>query len=77
MAAVISAAELMQQGAFEAARDPNSKVTAAEAQAKAELEIKKAGVEAFSFNPDASPEEKAAQAAAVSDDFAYICVVLY
>ena len=65
MAAVVSAAELKQQGAFEAAADPNSTVTAADAQAKAELESKKAGVGAFSFNPDASPEEKAAQARAV------------
>ena len=66
MAAVVSAAELKQQGAFEAAADPNSSVTAADAQAKAEFESKKAGVQAFSFNPDASPEEKAAQARAVS-----------
>ncbi len=65
MAAVVSAAELKQQDAFEAAADPNSTITAADAQAKAELESKKAGVGAFSFNPDASPEEKAAQARAV------------
>ena len=66
MAAGVSVPELKQERAFEAARDPNRNVTAADAQAKAELESKKAGVEAFSFNPDASPEEKAAQARAVS-----------
>lgn len=66
MAAVVSAAELKQQGAFEAAADPNSTVSAADARVTAELESKKAGVGAFSFNPDASPEEKAAQARAVS-----------
>ncbi|KAI9743091.1 MAG: hypothetical protein M1818_003386 [Claussenomyces sp. TS43310] len=62
MATAASAAELKQEGAFEAARDPNSSVTADDARVKAELESKRAGVEAFSFNPDASPEEKAAQA---------------
>jgi hypothetical protein len=66
MATAAAEAELKQQGAFEAAADPNSNVTAADAQAKAELESKKAGVQAFSFNPDASPEEKAAQARSVS-----------
>ena len=64
--AAASAAELKQQGAFEAAADPNRTVTAEDARAKAELESKRAGVEAFSFNPDASPEEKAEQARAVS-----------
>jgi hypothetical protein len=66
MATAAAVAELKQQGAIEAAQDPNSPVTAADAQAKIELESKKAGVQAFSFNPDASPEEKAAQARSVS-----------
>lgn len=58
--------ELKQQGAVEAAHDPNSSVTAEDAQAKIVNESKKAGVSAFMFDPDASPEEKAAQARAVS-----------
>jgi hypothetical protein len=59
--------ELKQQGAVEAARDPNSSVSAEDAQRKIVQESKKAGVEAFTFNPDASPEEKAAQARAVGN----------
>lgn len=66
MATAAAEAELKQQGALEASRDPNSTVTAADAKAKLELESKKAGAQAFSFNPDASPEEKAAQARSVS-----------
>lgn len=61
-----SAAELKQQGAFEAARNPESSVTADDARKKAEYETKKAGVQALSFDPNATPEEKAAQARAVS-----------
>jgi hypothetical protein len=61
-----SAAELKAQGVVEAAQDPNSSVTADDAQQKIVTESKKAGVAAFTFNPDASPEEKAAQARAVS-----------
>jgi hypothetical protein len=60
-----SAAELKAQGVVEAAQDPNSSVTADDAQQKIVTESKKAGVAAFTFNPDASPEEKAAQARAV------------
>lgn len=66
MATPAAEAELKQQGAFEAARDPKSSVTAADAEAKALTESKKAGVPAFTFNPNATPEEKAAQAKAVS-----------
>ena len=66
MSTASAAHELKQQGAVEAARDPNSAVTAADAQKKIVEESKKAGVPAFDFNPDASPEEKAAQARAVS-----------
>ena len=61
-----SAAELKTQGVVEAAQDPNSSVTADDAQQKIVTESKKAGVPAFTFDPDASPEEKAAQARAVS-----------
>lgn len=61
-----AAAELKQEGAFEAARDPNSTVTSEDAQRKALEESKKAGAAAFQFDPDASAEEKAKQAKAVS-----------
>lgn len=61
-----STAEIKTQGAVEMANDPNSSVTADDAQRKMVEESRKAGVEAFTFNPDASPEEKAAQARAVS-----------
>ena len=57
--------ELKQQGAFEAARDPKSPVSAKDAEDKALTESKKAGVAAFTFDPDATPEQKAAQAKSV------------
>lgn len=60
-----SAGELKQQGAIEAAADPNSSVTADDAQRKMVEESKKAGVTAFTFDPDASPEEKKRQTKAV------------
>lgn len=59
-----SAAELKTQGVVEAAQDPNSSTTANDAQRKIVNESKKAGVAAFTFDPDATPEEKAAQARA-------------
>lgn len=46
------------------ANDPNSSVTAEDAQKKIVDESKKAGVAAFTFDPNASPEAKAAQARA-------------
>lgn len=61
------AAELKQQGAFEAAQDPNSSVTAEDAEQKALDESKKAGVAAFQFDPNASAQDKAKQAKAVSE----------
>jgi hypothetical protein len=76
------AAELKTQGVVEAAQDPNSSVTAADAEKKIVDESKKAGVAAFEFNPDASPEEKAAQAGAVGSslrqlmDMILICISL-
>ena len=60
-----SAAEIKTQGAVEMARDPTSSVTADDAQKKMVQESSKAGVPAFTFDPNASPEEKAAQARAV------------
>ena len=61
-----SKSELKQQGAADAARDPNSTVTAQDAQRVFVDESKKAGASALQFDPDATPEEKAAQAGAVS-----------
>ncbi|KAJ0355311.1 hypothetical protein KNSL1_001034 [Colletotrichum chrysophilum] len=58
--------ELKVQGVVEAAQDPESNVSADDAQKKIVEESKKAGITAFTFDPDASPEEKRAQAAAVS-----------
>lgn len=57
--------ELKSQGAVEAARDPNSDVTAEDAERVMMDESKKAGAPTLQFDPNASPEEKAAQAAAV------------
>lgn len=57
-----AANELKQQGAIEAARDPQSKVTAEDAEQKIVEDSREAGVTAFTFDPDASPEQKKAQA---------------
>lgn len=65
MATASQSAELKTQGVVEASRDPNTNVTSEDAQKKMVEESKKAGVAAFTFDPDASPEEKAAQAKAV------------
>jgi len=58
--------ELKSQGAIEAARDPQSKVTAADAEQKILEESKKGGAAAFEFDVDASATEKARQVKAVS-----------
>lgn len=60
------AGELKSQGATEAAPDPSSRVTAQDAEDVMANESRKAGIAAFQFDPNASPEAKAAQAAAVS-----------
>lgn len=65
MSTASEAAELKQQGAVEASADPNSSVTAYEAERRIEEESRKAGAFSATFDPDASPEEKAAQARAV------------
>jgi hypothetical protein len=62
------AAELKQQGALEAARDPNSAVTAEDAEKKIVEEAKKGGSAGFQFDPNATPAEKAAQIAGVSQE---------
>lgn len=65
MATASRASELKQQGALEAARDPNSTVTAQAAEDTVLEEAKKGGSAALQFDPDATPEEKAAQARSV------------
>ena len=57
--------EVKGELAVEAARDPASNVTAQQAENIILNESKKAGAVAMQFDPDASPEEKAAQAKAV------------
>jgi Ca2+-dependent lipid-binding protein len=64
MATESRANELKSEGAFEAARDANSSVTAQQAEKTAVDEARKGGSAAFQFDPDASPEEKRAQARA-------------
>lgn len=58
MATAAQTAELKQQGAFEAARDPQSDVTAQDAEKLAVREAQKGGSAAFQFDPNASVEEK-------------------
>jgi anthranilate/para-aminobenzoate synthase component II len=58
--------ELKSKSAVEAAQDPNSRVTAQDAENVMAAESKKAGIAAYQFDPNASPEEKAAAAHAVS-----------
>ncbi|KAH7170581.1 C2 domain-containing protein [Dactylonectria macrodidyma] len=64
MSTAKEASELKQQGAIDAAGDPNSTVNADDAQKEIIEASKNAGVAAFTFDPDASPEQKLAQARA-------------
>ena len=57
--------EAKQEVAADAARDPNSNFSAEDAEKVLVDESKKAGAAAFQFDPNATPEEKAAQARAV------------
>jgi hypothetical protein len=59
--------ELKAEGAIEAAQNPNSSVSASDAQKAMVDQARAGGAAAFTFNPDASPEEKAAQAKEVSE----------
>jgi hypothetical protein len=68
-----SAPEIKAQAAIEMAQDPNSSVTPEAAQKKIVDESKMAGVAAFEFDPNATPEQKAAQARAVSGPVARPC----
>jgi hypothetical protein len=64
-----SAAEARQQGIIEmseaAAEDPSSNINPDIAEEILVEESRKAGAAAFQFNPDASPEDKAAASEAV------------
>jgi hypothetical protein len=71
MASMERASELKQQAAIDAAQDPNSPVTAAQAARAVVEEARKGGSAAYTFDPHASPEEKAAQAKAVCMDTSY------
>ncbi|KAM0346790.1 hypothetical protein ACHAPU_005130 [Fusarium lateritium] len=64
MSTAREAEELKLQGVVEAAEDPSSSVTADDAQKKIVESSRNAGVAAFTFDPDASPEQKKAQAQA-------------
>lgn len=55
------------QEAVAAVNDPTSSVTADAAQKQMVEESKNAGIAAFTFDPDATPEQKRAQARAVSE----------
>lgn len=57
--------EATSKNAIEAAQDPQSSMTSEDAQKKITEDAKKAGVAAYQFDPDATPEQKAAQARAV------------
>ncbi|KAI2626304.1 C2 domain-containing protein [Xylaria nigripes] len=61
MAAPQPVSELKQQAAIDAARDSTSSVTPEDAQRKLVEESKLAGVAAYTFDPDATPEQKRAQ----------------
>ncbi|KND94987.1 Uncharacterized protein PYUK71.03c [Tolypocladium ophioglossoides CBS 100239] len=56
--------ELKAQGAIEAAENPESQVTADDAQKEMVEQSRNAGIPAFTFDPDATPEQKRAQAQA-------------
>ncbi|RAR10473.1 membrane bound c2 domain-containing protein [Stemphylium lycopersici] len=56
--------ELKQQGVLEAAKDPNNSITAQQAEKSLVDQAQAGGSAAFQFDPDASPEQKRAQARA-------------
>ena len=74
MATQQSEHELKQQGAIEAAQDPNSSVTADQAQKKIVADSEQLGVTAFTFDPNASAADKAAQAREVRPSSQAICL---
>lgn len=66
MSSNVSANEPSTQAAVETLQDGRGSIKSLDAQKKIVEESRKAGVAAFVFNPNASPEEKAAQVRAVS-----------
>ncbi len=60
------AGEIKSQAVTGAAQDSNNIVSAENAEQAITEESKKAGVAAYTFDPDASPEDKAAQVRSVS-----------
>lgn len=54
--------EIKSQGIIEAAQDPNSSINAEQAEQAVMKQARQAGAPAFEFDPDATPEQKAAQA---------------
>ncbi|RMD43016.1 hypothetical protein DV735_g2151, partial [Chaetothyriales sp. CBS 134920] len=64
----MASTELKQQAVVAAAQDPNSNVTSEDVQRAVLEESKKAGAVALSFDPNATPEEKAKQAKAVTGE---------
>lgn len=70
MATEQPANELKQQGALEASRNPESSVSAEDAENKVLEDTRSAGVAAFKFDPDDTPAEKKAQAREVGAHYA-------
>lgn len=66
MATAQEANELKQQGAVEAAQNPESSVSAEDAERKIVEESKKVGIPAFSFDPNATLAEKRAKVKAAT-----------
>lgn len=66
--------EAKVDAAVELAKDPDSSVTAKVAEKEMVHQSKLAGVAAFEFDPDATPEQKAAQARAVSAPGAWAAI---
>ncbi|KAH7329264.1 hypothetical protein B0I35DRAFT_419788 [Stachybotrys elegans] len=60
--------ELKLQGVIEAAQNPESQVSAEDAERELVSRARNAGIPAFQFDPDASPEQKRAQTKAVMPD---------
>ena len=64
--------EAKQQGVLAAARNPNSPVTSDDAERAIVEDARSAGGAAYTFDPLASPAEKAAQARAVGLPLAHL-----
>ncbi|KAI4671195.1 uncharacterized protein J4E88_009228 [Alternaria novae-zelandiae] len=62
MATASRESELKRQGLLDAAKDPNSSITANQAEKSLVDQAQAGGSVAFQFDPDASPEQKRAQA---------------